>query len=544
MNAMASHLWQSTAFAAAAALTAVSLRRYSARTRHWIWLAASVKFLFPFAILTAFGTQVAAHAPLPQISVAPKLAAQLDFEWGRPPGLPAPNSTFPNVIPLLWAAGTLLVATRWTLAWFRLRRLVRAAEPLPLPFPIPVRATAAAIEPGVFGIFRPELLLPGGIADRLSPAQFRAILAHELAHVRRRDNLWSALHMLVEALFWFHPLVWYIGARLEDERERACDEAVLAEGSHPEAYAGSILAACRLYLEAPLPCVSGVTGADLKRRIERIMSQRSGRSLTARTKLALATAAAAAACTPILIGMLRAQSAGYEVASIKPSRPGQRGGLFQFTHDGLTVNNVTLPFLIQSAYHLHDYQVTGGPSWVTSDRFDILAKADRPLSIAESRLALQKLLADRFHLTLGHESREISGYALVVASRGLKIQPLGRPWQDGDGNFRAGGGHLRSQGASLWDLAQMLTWVMELPVIDATGLDGVYEMKLDWTPANFHPDANPNPNRREENGLPAPDPNGGSIFTALQEQLGLKLESRKEPVTVYVIDRAQRPTEN
>ncbi len=124
------------------------------------------------------------------------------------------------------------------------------------------------------GLLRPILLLPAGIAERLTPPQLEAVLAHELCHVRRRDNLFASIHMIVEAIFWFHPLVWWIGARLVEERERACDEEVLSLGSEPHVYAEAILNVCKLYVESPLVCVSGVTGANLKRRIEAIMTNR------------------------------------------------------------------------------------------------------------------------------------------------------------------------------------------------------------------------------------------------------------------------------
>jgi len=88
---------------------------------------------------------------------------------------------------------------------------------------------------------------------------------------RRRDNLTAAIHMVVEAIFWFHPLVWWFGARLVEERERACDEAVLSLGCEPRDYADAILSVCKLYLESPIVCVSGISGSDLKRRIVRIM---------------------------------------------------------------------------------------------------------------------------------------------------------------------------------------------------------------------------------------------------------------------------------
>ena len=116
--------------------------------------------------------------------------------------------------------------------------------------------------------------------ERLTPEQLRAILIHEATHVRRRDNLTGFLHMLVAAVFWFHPLVWWIGARLVDERERACDEEVLREGSEPEVYAEGILNICKLYVESPLVCVSGLTGANLKKRIEAIMTNQRAESLT------------------------------------------------------------------------------------------------------------------------------------------------------------------------------------------------------------------------------------------------------------------------
>src|SRR4029077_8104902 len=99
-------------------------------------------------------------------------------------------------------------------------------------------------------------------------------LAHELCHVRHRDNLTAAIHMLVEALFWFYPPVWWLGARLIDERERACDEEVLHLGGEPQVYAEGILKVCKSYLETPMACVSGISGSDLKKRIMRIMAKR------------------------------------------------------------------------------------------------------------------------------------------------------------------------------------------------------------------------------------------------------------------------------
>jgi bla regulator protein blaR1 len=108
---------------------------------------------------------------------------------------------------------------------------------------IPIRAVSspALLEPGVFGVFRPVMLVPEGILDRLTAEQLKGVIAHELRHVYHRDNLMAAIHMFVETVFWFHPLVWWIGKRMVAERELACDEEVLQMGSEPRTYAEGIL---------------------------------------------------------------------------------------------------------------------------------------------------------------------------------------------------------------------------------------------------------------------------------------------------------------
>ena len=130
------------------------------------------------------------------------------------------------------------------------------------------------MEPGIFGVFRPRLIWPRRLSERLEDEHMEAIVAHELVHVRRRDNLTAMLHMAVEAMFWFHPMVWWIGKRRVEERELGCDEEVVTRSGEARVYAEAILNVCKLYVESPLECVSGITGADLKKRIEEIMSGR------------------------------------------------------------------------------------------------------------------------------------------------------------------------------------------------------------------------------------------------------------------------------
>jgi uncharacterized protein (TIGR03435 family) len=149
------------------------------------------------------------------------------------------------------------------------------------------------------------LLLPDNISDRLSAPQLNTIIAHEMCHVRRRDNLTAAIHMVVQAAFWLHPAVWWIKGRLLEERERACDEAVLQSGNEAQLYAESILNVCKFYVESPLACMSGVTGSDLKRRIVRIMTEQVARKLDFSRKVILCVAGIAAVTVPVLFGVVR-----------------------------------------------------------------------------------------------------------------------------------------------------------------------------------------------------------------------------------------------
>ena len=154
------------------------------------------------------------------------------------------------------------------------------------------------LEPGVVGLRRPVILLPEGIDSYLTADQFAAVLAHEVCHVRRRDNLTAAMHMLVEAVFWFHPMVWWIGARLVATREQACDEHVVAETAEPIAYAEGIVSVCRRYVETPHMAVAGVGGADVKARIDAILANRIGLRLTLSKRLVLATVAVLSLARP------------------------------------------------------------------------------------------------------------------------------------------------------------------------------------------------------------------------------------------------------
>ena len=238
----------------------------------------------------------------------------------------------------------------------------------------------------------PVLLWPEGLSEKLDDRHLEAVIAHELWHVRRRDNLWAALHMLVEAVFWFHPLVWWIGAHLIAERERACDEAALELGSPRHIYAESILKVCEFCLSSPLTCVSGVTGADLKKRMVHIMTDRIVHKLNFARKLLLWTAACLAIALPIAFGLFnatptRAESVvgatpKFASVSIKPHPPEGNGFamtkmMMSVKNGGLAATDVSPHSLLQLAYHIQDAQIAGEPEWFSSDEYDINAKVDK-----------------------------------------------------------------------------------------------------------------------------------------------------------------------
>jgi bla regulator protein blaR1 len=271
-----------------------------------------------------------------------------------------------------------------------------------------------------------------------------SIVAHELCHVRRHDNLAAAIHMSVEALFWFHPLVWWIEARLVEERERACDEAVLHGSRDPEVYAEGILMVCKFCLASPLACVSGVTGANLKQRIESIMLHRQARNLTSAGKLLLAAAGLAALAAPLFLGAMNAPPAhaqttsvpppAFEVASVKINKSGERRMGSRILPGGrYSATNVPVDWLIAEAYHvpIQSSRLSGGPEWIRTDNYDVEAKADKDAfppgataTVREARmmLMLQTLLADRFKLKMRRDSRELPVYALGVSKNGPKLQ--------------------------------------------------------------------------------------------------------------------------
>ncbi|MDE3197849.1 MAG: TIGR03435 family protein [Acidobacteriota bacterium] len=234
----------------------------------------------------------------------------------------------------------------------------------------------------------------------------------------------------------------------------------------------------------------------------------------------------------------------FEVASIKPAPPGARNVNLNIGGDRFRTENVPLKMLITFAYDLRDHQLSGGPGWIDDARFDIVAKPDRPVppgleGAPVMRQMVQALLAERFHLVTHKERKEMPIYALVVAKGGPKMK-VSDPASRGP-RFSMGRGQLDATKAKMSMFVNILANQLGRSVLDKTELTGDYDFKLEFTPEM----GREGPMKEFPPGVEPPaSPDGPSLFTALAEQLGLKLEAAKGPVEVLVIDSVEKPTEN
>jgi len=239
---------------------------------------------------------------------------------------------------------------------------------------------------------------------------------------------------------------------------------------------------------------------------------------------------------------------GYEVASVKPNRAGSDQSRLIFPPDGMAATNVTLQMFIRAAYGVQDYEISGAPSWLKSEKYDIEAKMNGSVADELQKLSpdqrtlkrnrmLQVLVAERFKLSLHRETKELPVYALVIATSGPKLHEAKHSV------MRLGRGELTSQGVGIALLARALSRQLGRPVLDKTGLPGYYEFTLRWTPDESQTFIGFDGTIISDNARP-PDSSWPSVFAAVQEQLGLKLESQKGPVEILVIDHVERPSEN
>ena len=587
--------------AVALAVTGLA-RRSRAAARHVLLVAAfavllalpAASFMMPSRGVTLPAPPAASSAPV--TAVVPVMTSPSPTRLGAQESVDTFRSdsgmTASALLWTVWGAGALLcllpvLAGTWHLRALRrsgsscargdalLRRLSAEAG---LHRSIAVRVHESIPGPMTYGMLRPVILLPLDAESWSDDALSRAMI-HELEHVRRGDWLSQYMARIVGALYWFHPLVWMAWRRLSLEAERACDDAVLRR-SEATAYAHQlVLLAERLASTATPPLLAMAACRDLSTRVRAVLDGAQARGRAGALPVATAIVAAAlfiAAVAPLrAVRQVQAPSDGaqqpplaFETASVKPNKSGEEERYIRMDPRGgsLTVVNMQLRELITFAYQIQSFQLEGGPDWIASDRFDILAKPEREVPSTGAgqdplRMMLRTLLADRFKLVMHKETKELPIFELVLARQDGKLGPQLRPAAV-DCAARAAAARagtpppassgppgpgscgttmnpvsVRGGGATLAMLASLLEGPAKRLVIDRTGLTGNWDLEVNYTP-----DRSQLPPGVE---LPSSiDPNGPSLFTAIEEQLGLKLRPARGPVEVLVIDRVEQPTEN
>jgi uncharacterized protein (TIGR03435 family) len=573
------HLWQSTAVGLLAWVTcATILRANSARLRFAVWMTASLKFLVPLALLVDVGQWLGPGTPL-----APS-AAQRVFdlvETGRPVMAPVPfmapaagpQAADPwwisaaTVLLIMWAIGAAVVAGRWLLQWRAVRCLTREAQPAGsfrgVPLLQSTEMRARHVEPGVVGFRRQSILLPNGLDRELAPEHLEAVLVHEWEHVKRHDNVWAALHAAVQATFWFHPLVWMIGRRLTDEREIACDEGALRVVT-PEHYAAGILQICKLYWRASQQQTAGIAGADLRSRIAWILGHTERRPAAWWQRSVLGAAAIVLLVAPPCIGWLTAQAVSpqdnsfvglatsadrqFEVATIKENNSGSDAwNLGPPARGNITIRNLALASIVAQSFRTDRTMVIGEPAWIGSTRYDIVAKGpDATATNPQVWEMMRRLLLDRFHLQYHVEQRQTPIFALRVVSGGSKLTAgeNGRCAEAIKAGAACGDVRMQPLGAEMSNmpigaLISAIGRRAGRPIVDRTNLTGRYDARVFWVPAGMTLD------QLDLSDVPAEyRPPDLSLRDALEQTLGLKLESDRAPLPFLVIDSISRPDPN
>jgi bla regulator protein BlaR1 len=444
--------------------------------------------------------------------------------------------------------------------------------------------------PVTVGWVRPAVILPAAWSD-WPQARLDAILAHECEHARRRDPLFQWIALLNRALFWFHPLAWWLERSLSGLAEEACDSAVLARGHDPRDYSETLLDLARSVERAGARVDAlgmAMPGAFLPARIRRMLSGPPAPRIS-RARL-MWTAALCSVATAILAAgtLVRAQDKSqsdpvFEVASVKPSAPnaggegraGQKGGggglRPQFDHGRFSFTS-SLFGLISKAYGIQGCGlvgektecalILGGPDWIRKDRFDIQATTPEgtpdytSVDFFENQAPplqsmLKALLVDRFHLVVHREERQVPVYALTIGKNGPKLtkaavakmiqMPDGITLKDrsllftfaklANGELDPNNMRMIMRDRSMQELANVLSSILDRPMVNRTGLEGKFDVDINY-------DRDPDGDLLTLSGA------SSALFRAFEVQLGLKVESTRAPLEVLVIDRTEKPSEN
>jgi bla regulator protein BlaR1 len=416
------------------------------------------------------------------------------------------------------------------------RRAIASQEALPpIARPAQLLLSNEIASPMAVGFLHPAVILPESLPGDLAQPEMEHVLLHEVAHIARKDDWTNLLARLLGAALALHPVAWWILRQIEREREIACDDWVVARTGSARPYARSLARMSELRLskrgaaegEALASGIFG-GGSRLGERIEmllergRVFSPRASMSRVAASVVALLGCTIAGALAPRWIAFAQRQE--FEAATVKPGDPDIHGTMTSTPPGKLVMKNITLREAVRMAYHLNEPELFGGPKWVDTEHFDIEGKTASPVPRDQIMQMLQSLLADRFKVKVHRETRELPVYALTIAKNGPKLPTAATP----DGGISSAPRNVTAKGAMIDTLVRMLGDLLMRPVLNRTGLEGIYNIRLDFAPLEGVGDDTPAP----------------SLFTAIQEQLGLKLEATKGPVEVLVIDSAEKPDAN
>ena len=579
VSALIEFVWQGTAVGLVAAVALLAMRRMSPHARYSLCCAAMIVMIALPIITTVRRYSPTAVSEFGAASIEHLVATGVDggvvalADAGRRVA-PVMTMITPWILPV-WSLGVLALSLRFLLGGIEVRALRRSGQAaddrlrelatgvmrrMSITRQVSIVTADRAAGPSTIGWLRPVILLPPAAAMGLTVQQLEAVLAHELAHIRRHDYLVNIFQMTVETLLFYHPAVWWVSHRMRVERELCCDDEAVKLCGNATAYARALVTMARQQVPMFAMGSSGGSVTDRVRRLLGIRSSESHRPVGA----GIVAVSVALALAGIAAHRVHGQSQPlrFEVASVRPADPaGPRGfsGLGFLPGGAVSGTQVPLLAVIAQAYDLPWRQIHG-PDDLMTERFAIDAKAppsalppegatfDQTLRATAPvlREMLKTLLAERFKLAGHIEKREVPLYALVVGSNGPKLKPAQRDCTPktatddpcgGQGGGPAGG--LRLRGAEVAMLAEMLSSLLDRSVVDRTGIKGRYDIDL----PSWNPGLPPRDQSADPDPEPQPDPGAPSISTVLQP-LGLRLERFRGPLEIYVVDHIERPTPN
>ncbi|HXR44989.1 MAG TPA: M56 family metallopeptidase [Pseudolysinimonas sp.] len=592
-------LWQGAAIAAAAAIGLRLLRRGSPQARYVLACVALAAMLASPAVTAArlLSPTPPAVAPvqrtlflrvLPQGTHESEMLRFVGFRQrsvaagttaaGSGDAAPRGGTLVMPALVVAWLAGVCLLFARLAAGLWRVRALRRAGRALP---PSPWQAACDRLGhrlglrravrvadvsfvdgPVVIGWLRPVVLLPIAAVAGLTPSQVEAILAHELAHVRRHDAVVNACQTVTETLLFYHPAVWWLSSRVRAEREHCCDDIALEMSGDPLAYAEA-LAELESWRVGSVPLAMAATGGPLLSRVARVLGPprpaRIGAATTAALVLAFVVAAGA------LQYLVARQPAAVPDAAPAPSTRAWRM-LFDHPSGQMVIRGFTARDLVRYAYQLPLSRIVGGPAWLDTDAFELATTLDHVPAADETPALVRSLLEERFGLAVHESTIKVPVLALEIArpdgALGPNLQPATGECFDQRAWVVAGAPRLlhgqgertrfcgvwdsridyqRAESVSMDDLAtsmrQRFAPAIGLDVVNRTGLPGVFDVSLEV----FQPAAAlmaVTPSLR----LPLQAAGFQSLPEAIEEQLGLKLVPATANAPAIVIDRIEMPT--